>query len=95
MTKNEADALRDALIKRVTKFLVEVEEIGDEIRTAHAEDPKRWTEFDERRNTMALRTVEHQLMDMTDRLLLQVGRWDEIMKPGAKWDEIKARIKRK
>lgn len=95
MTKNEADTMRDALIKRVTKFLVEVEEIEDEIKSAHAEDPERWTEFDVRRNVMALRTSGLQLVDMVERLLPQVGRWDEINAPGAKWDEIKARIKRK
>ncbi len=95
MTKKELEELRDGLIVRVKKFLVEVEEIGDEIKSAHAEDPKAWTDFDCNRNVMALRTVEHQLQDMVDRLLLQVGRWDEIMKPGAKWDDIKKTIKRK
>ncbi len=92
MTKKELEALRDGLLVRVKKFLVEVEEIGDEIESAHAEDPKQWTEFDEKRNSAALRTVKYLLVDMVERLLPQVGRWDEILKPGVTWEEVRRRL---
>lgn len=94
--KNPArNAERDALIKRVSKFLVEVEELDDEIKALRADHPDYWTPFDLKRNCMALLGIQHYLLDMRERLLLQVGRWPEIYKPGAKWDEIKARIAKK
>lgn len=91
-TRAELEAQRDALIARAKKFLVEVEEMSDEIMAARAEHPDFWTEFDEKRNIGSLRVIGHSLEDMVGRLLLQVGRWDEIMKPGVKWEDLKKKI---
>jgi hypothetical protein len=91
MTPEQAEH-RDDLIRRVKKFLVEVEDIEDEITSAREEDPKAWTEFDEKRNVSALRTVKHMLVDMVERLLPQVGRWEEILKPGETWENVRRRL---
>ncbi len=88
----EQEAHRDGLIKRVKHFLVLTEDMTDEINAAAAEDPKAWTEFDRNRNVMALKTCQHMLEDMVERLLLQVGRWEEINQPGVTWEQVKARI---
>lgn len=91
MTPKQA-AHRDSLIQRVKCILVELEELEDEVRSARAEQPPAWTEFDEVRNMDALNVARYVLKDMVDRRLLQVGRWDQIFKKGAKWDDIKRKI---
>ncbi len=94
LTADQA-AHRDELIKRVTRLLVEVEDINDEIASAHQEDARAWTSFDMERNTRALASVKSLLEDMTDRLLLQVGRWPEILQPGVTWAQVKAKIRKR